>query len=343
MNSKERVIRTLQYQETDRAPAGIFGTASDYEDALVRQLGSDSYEQMYDSLGIDLWHCRAGLEYTGNDLGGGWWGIYPGVPPPFSDVSSIDEVEAHNWPDIADFNGDRLAQEIWDHQEFGVVGGINSAVFHWYLWLCGQENGMAYLITQPDVAEAIICRITDFWVGYLQKVLEAGKGGIDIIENCNDFGTQLSMFISAAMFRRFFKPALNRLYDVSKSYGVKMMQHSCGAVSEIIPDFLEMGADILNPIQITADGMSIDRLVAEYKGKIVFYGGLDTQYLLPQGPAERIREETRRVLNLFGNTGGYILSGSQGLMMDIPVEHALAMFGENMKGWQNPIVNSSCP
>lgn len=338
MDSKERVLRTVNFQEVDRIPAGLFGTGFDYEDRLVEHLKADSYEGMYRALGIDLWHCRVGLDYTGeqrlvNGVSADIWGLSLEMPPPLAEMSTVDEVEAYVWPNINDFNGERLAIEIEEHQEFAVVGGINSAVFHWYLWLCGQENGLTGLVLQPEVAEAIIRHITDFWVDYLRKVLEIGRGRVDIIENCNDFGTQRSMFVSAEMFRRFFKPSLDRLYAVTKEYGAKVMQHSCGAVSEIIPDFIEMGADILNPVQVTADGMAIEPLAARHKGKITFYGGLDTQYLLPQGPVERIREETRRVMALFGTGGGYIISGSQGLMLDIPTEHAVAMFEEGRTGF----------
>jgi uroporphyrinogen decarboxylase len=127
------------------------------------------------------------------------------------------------------------------------------------------------------------------------------------------------------IFREFFRPALQRLYTTAKNYDVKVMQHSCGSIAPLIPDFIDMGADIINPIQVKADGMVIDELVANYKGKVTFYGGIDTQELLPKGPAEEIQEVCLRTVNLFDSDGGYILSGSQGLLHDIPYDHTLAM------------------
>ncbi len=186
----------------------------------------------------------------------------------------------------------------------------------------------------PEIAKAIIRKITDFWVGYLKKVLQAGKGCIDIIENCNDFGTQRSLFICPEQFREFFRPELQRLYDVTKEYGAKVMQHSCGAIAPIIPDFIEMGADILNPIQVEADGMEIAPLVRNHGKQICFYGGIDTQRLLPKGPVKRIEKETRKLIDFFGYEGGLILAGSQGLMNDIPYEHAIAMLTAGHR--QNP-------
>jgi len=333
LNSKERVKRVVAYREVDRVPAGLFGTHVEYEMGLAKYIGVSSIEEMYRVLGVDVWHCRTGLRYTAqpvfrNGIRTDIWGI-ANVGPPFAKVSSVDEVEAYPFPDAKDFDATELVKEIEEHQEFTVCGGINSAIFHNYLAMCGQENGFCYLKQQPEVAKAIIHRITDFWVGYLRKVLEAGRGKIDIIENCNDFGTQRGMFISVEDFREFFRPQLQRLYDTTKEYGVIYMQHSCGAISPIIPDFIEMGADILNPIQTRAAGMEIEKLVKEYKGKITFYGGIDTQYLLPRGPEESIRTEVQRLTGYFGRGGGLILSGSQGLMEDIPYAHAVAMLEEN--------------
>lgn len=316
MNCKERVRRTAAFEETDRAPAGLFGTHPDYEDRLAEYAGAGSAEAMYRLFGIDVWHSRVGLTYTGSPG--------PDKPQPFAEVSSADKVEAWPFPDMKDYDASDLVRHLEDHREFSVCGGINSAVFHHYLGMCGQENAFCFLRTQPETAKAIIRRITDFWVSYLRKVLEAGRGLIDIIENCNDFGTQRSMFISPEDFRTFFKPEIKRLYDTAKEYGVLYMQHSCGAVSPIIPDFIEMGADILNPIQVTAADMDIEDLVRRFGGKITFYGGIDTQFLLPNGPEERIRRETKKLLGLFPR-GGLILSGTQGLMDDIPLSHAAAM------------------
>ena len=110
-----------------------------------------------------------------------------------------------------------------------------------------------------------------------------------------------------------------------------VLQHSCGAVSQLIGDFIEMGADIINPIQVSAADMDLSSVVSKYKGKICFYGGLDTQYLLPNGPVEKIQAKTREAVKLFGEQGGFILSGSQGFMEDIPYVNALAMIEPKLR------------
>lgn len=318
MNSKDRVRRAVTFKEADRVPAGLFGTHVDYEERLAKFIGAGSIEEMYRILGIDIWHSQVGLKYTGSmNLALN--------PHPFAEVSTVDEVEAWPFPDLNDYDATDLVRHLEAHQDFCVCGGINSAVFHHFLGMCGQENALCFLKLQPAVAKAIIRRITDYWVDYLKKVLESCSGLIDIIENCNDFGTQRSMFISREDFCEFFKPELKRLYNTAKEYGVIYMQHSCGAVKPIIPDFIEMGADILNPIQVMADGMDIEGLVQKFKGKITFYGGIDTQNLLPNGPEDKIRQEVIKLIQYFNNSGGLILSGTQGLMDDIPLSHACAM------------------
>ncbi len=341
MDSKERVLRAINYQETDRVPVGIFGTAKDYQEGLAKYINASSIEEMHKILGIDIWHGGGGLHYTGeeryyNGEKTDIWGIPisgylqgdPGKKGPLREVSSIDEVEAYKWPSVDNFSSEGLLERIEEHSYFAVEGGIHAPIFHLFTWLCGQERALMSLLTEPDLSKAIIGKITDFYVGYLKIVLQAGKGKIDIIENCNDFGTQRSMFMSPDTFREFFKPALKRIYDITKEYGAKVMQHSCGAIDPIIPDLIEIGVDILNPIQVAADNMNICDLHRKYKGKLTFYGAIDTQELLPKGPIDKIQKEVRKTIDLFGKEGGYILSGSQGFIEDISYDHALAMFEE---------------
>jgi uroporphyrinogen decarboxylase len=222
--AKERVRQAVAYEEPDRPPAGLFGTHVEYEEGLAKFIGAESVEAMYHCLGIDIWHSRVGLSFTGK---GNPMGKTDENPQPFANMTSIDEVEAHPFASPDDFDTTGFVEHIKAHQDFAVCGGINSAIFHHYLWMCGQENGLCLLKTDPDLAKVMIRRITDFFEGYLRMLLEAGNGMIDMIENCNDFGTQRSMFISAEDFREFFKRPIKRLCDTAKEFGALYMQHSC--------------------------------------------------------------------------------------------------------------------
>lgn len=119
-----------------------------------------------------------------------------------------------------------------------------------------------------------------------------------------------------------------------KEYGANVLQHSCGSVVPIIPDFIEIGVDILNPIQITANGMDPFLLKSRYGDKLTFHGGIDTQYVLPNSTTKEVRKIVREMIKIMGNGGGYVLSGTQGFETDdIPVENIIAMYdeGKNIK------------
>ncbi|NJD04786.1 MAG: hypothetical protein FIA99_19790, partial [Ruminiclostridium sp.] len=244
---------------------------------------------------------------------------------------SVDEVESYQWPDIKDFDSTDFEKQLWMYDEFAIDAGLWAPIFHNVAWLCGFENTLVNLKLEPEISKAIIRHVTDFWIDYLKKLMESGKGRIDMVQNCNDFGAQSNLIMSLETFLEFFKPELKRVYDVIKSYGAKVMQHSCGAIEPIIPDLIEIGVDILNPVQVSAKGMEMELLAEKYGDKVTFYGGIDTQHVLPEGPVERIREETRHAIGTLGKGGGYILSPSQAFEPDIPFDHLLAMFDEGKK------------
>ena len=342
MTSKERVKLAIGHQEADRVPFGLFGTGGDNQERIMKFLGVSTQEEMYHKLGIDIWYA-GGVRHIGEqryykgemaDL----WGIPASAREdgdssrvcPLSEVSSVDEVEAYEWPKPI-FDGGTFDADLDMHAEFAIIGGVWAPIFHNVTWLCGFETTLMNLVAQPEVSEALIRHVTDYWVAYARKILEIGCGRVDIIENCNDFGTQNGLIMSPECFRLFFKPALKRLYDTIKEFDVKVMQHSCGAIVPILPDLIELGVDIVNPVQVSATGMDIELLKNTYGGKVTFFGGIDTQHVLPEGPIEIIRQTTRHTIDVMGKGGGYILAPSQGVESDVPVEHLLAMFEEGRK------------
>lgn len=344
MNSRERVLKAVNHSETDRVPFDMFGTYSPGKNRIMKFLKVSTDEEMFCILGIDFWDVGPFWYRGEKKLHRGKpldeWGIpienYSSCDSsgyyPLSEVSSIDDVENYKWPVIDNFYTDHIKKEIENHDEYALVGGSGAPIFHYGGWLCGLENMLVNMIEQPEVAEAIIRKITDFWVEYTKKVLEIGKGRIDIIENRNDFGAQDRMFISPELFRRFYKPALKRIYDTAKEYGALILQHSCGSIAPIIPDYIEIGVDILNPIQVTARGMDPLLLKNRYGDKLTFHGGIDTQYILPNGTTEEVRSNVREMINVMGKGGGYVLSGTQGFETDdIPVENIYAMYDEGKK------------
>lgn len=334
MNSRERVMNAILGRQVDRIPAGMHGTSGEYEQGLAQFIGADSVEDMYRRLGIDLWCTRRGLKYVGPrcsyrgrdiELHKTMYDEFNPFPP-FDGVETVEEVLSYPEPSPEDFADDGLSEELDAHADFAIMGSVNAAMFHNFLWMCGQLNGLCMLKLEPELAHAIIEKITRYWEAYITRFVEIADGRIDIMENCNDFGTQCSMFLAIEDFREFFRKPLERLYAIPHAHGMVQMQHSCGAVRPLIDEFIDMGAELLNPIQVCASGMELTPLARDYKGRIAMFGGIDTQWLLPRGPVSAIQDAVRQAVSAFGNDGGYILGGSQGLMEDIPYEHAVAMF-----------------
>lgn len=130
------------------------------------------------------------------------------------------------------------------------------------------------------------------------------------------------------MWRRYFKLPLGRIFGLAHEAGIKTMFHCCGSVRELLPDLIDIGLDIVMPVQVSAAGMNPQYLKREFGSHLRFDGGVDTQYLLPSATPEKVREQVRFLIDVLGEDGGYILASSQNLLADIPLENVLAMYDE---------------
>jgi uroporphyrinogen decarboxylase len=175
-------------------------------------------------------------------------------------------------------------------------------------------------------------RFTDFYLDFFDRMLTAANGRIDILRTADDLGTQRGLFFSPEMFRTFIKPRLKKLVDMTHSHGVKFLFHSCGAIRPLIEDLIEIGVDILDPLQAAADGMEPQALKNAYGDRICLHGGICTQYLLPGGTPEEVRCEVRRRLDILGRGGGFILAPCHVLQADVPTENILAMSDAGVSG-----------
>jgi len=327
MNHHERVNRAVLNQYVDRPPSSLYSTSIEYETRMMDYLGFTTLEEMYTDFGIDIWRNRVLPVYVGprkNDVTEG---------RPWAECGSIDKVEEFPFPMSLDWDTTDMVKDMEAHQGFvQLVGtmtdGYVPGIWHMYHDMCGMENALCFLKEQPEVTKAMLRRITDYWLGYLMRIFDKGYKYIDIWQDMNDFGTQRSTIISPADFREFIKPCLKRIHDTVADFGKLRMQHSCGAIDPIIPDFIEM-VDILNPIQVSADGMDITTLHSKYYGLITFFGGIDTQQFMRHATEREVREKVREMKRLFPT--GYILAGSHELKDDIPLANAIAMFDENLQ------------
>ncbi len=346
MTSRERVLQAIAHQPTDRTPAD-YGAIPAVTEALIRKLGVADAEELLVALGVDM--RRIGFNYhqpeTAPDTEGyvqTMWGARhrkvasgdgrPDFISPFHEDTTVDEIHAHAWPDAAQLDYSGVREQCRKHHgKYATFGAPWSPFFHEVGWLVGQEEFMMWMHTKPEVIRAIIDHVVDYEVAATRRFFQAADGLLDIAYFGNDFGTQRGMFISPAMWNDFFRQPLKRYFDASHDHGCKVMNHSCGAIRDIIPSLIADGVDILDPIQVAATGMDLAGLVRDFGPAVTFHGGVDTQRTLPFGSTADVRAEVRAYLDLTRATGGYILCGSQEFIEDITLDNILAMYDENRR------------
>jgi uroporphyrinogen decarboxylase len=340
MHPRERALAAINHQPTDRAPAD-FSAHREVTERLLTRLGLGEYEELLQALGCDLRHAgwfnysqpRSEPDADGwvTDMWGGRWrdGV---LCSPFDDDTTVDDVLAHPWPSAAnlDYSGvrDRCARV---HDDYLVYGGPWCPFFHEVGWLIGQENYFVWMHTKPEVVEAITTAIVDYEIDAIRRYLEAADGLLDVLYVGNDFGTQRGLVVSPEMWERFLRTPLRRYFDLGHDFGCRVMQHSCGGIRAIIPDLLADGVHILDPIQVRAEGMDFAGLVRDFGDRLVLHGAVDTQHTLPFEDTEAVRAQVRAYRALTRDRGGYIMTGSQELIADIPDENILAMYEENAR------------
>jgi uroporphyrinogen decarboxylase len=169
-------------------------------------------------------------------------------------------------------------------------------------------------------------RITKSCWEYANRFFEAGKGKIHLTQVTDDFGSQHDLMISVDCYRRWFKPLQKRFIDLAHQAGALVMHHDDGAIRRIIPDLIEVGVDMLNPIQHVCPGMGMAGLKRDFGGSLSFHGGVDNQDVLPHGSVEDVRREVRDCMGLLGAGGGYILAPCHNIQPVTPTENIIAMY-----------------
>ncbi len=186
---------------------------------------------------------------------------------------------------------------------------VSPCVFEMYWRLRGMEDTLLDMAGDPELADTMFGRCADFAVALGEAACE--RYPLDWYWTGDDIASQRSMMMSPAAWRRLIRPHLQRVFDVGMAYDLPIAYHCCGALRPIIPDLIEMGLDVLNPVQSNCPGMDPFELKREYGAELAFMGGVDTQELLPHGTADEVRRATRRLIDgMTADGGGYILAAS---------------------------------
>lgn len=343
MTSKERVWAAFGHVEGDRVPAWL-GASPEFRQLARRLLGLDDDESLSVRLGDDF--RRVFAKYAGPDYANPSLNLQPGSTyrTPFGVErcgygygqplrhplanATLAEIHEYRWPDPEwiDVSGIR-AEALRHNGQYAILGGDWSPFWHDAIDLVGTENLCFKMFDQPELVDALMKHIVDYYASTSQRIFDAAADVIDIFFIGNDFGSQVGPMVSDELFRRFLLPHLKRLIDLGHDYGLKVMLHCCGGFAPLIPAMIEAGLDGLQSLQPSCRGMEPARLKADFGDKIVLNGCIDTQHVLIEGTPELARAKTRETLEIMKPGGGYIASPSHDYVLpETPVENVIAMY-----------------
>jgi uroporphyrinogen decarboxylase len=248
---------------------------------------------------------------------------------PLAGVDSIQQVDDYAWPDPNAFDYEGLLPKIAAAQTNGEkwIGVGESSIFERSWTLVGLQEFMEDVLVRPEVVLRIMEHVNSFYIEQTLRILRACGGRADMVYIADDIGSQLGMLLDPELWRDMTKPLQREFNDVIRAEfpDVVFHYHSCGSIVPVIDDLIEIGVDILNPIQPKAAGMQAEYLAERWGDRICFCGGLDTQELLPRGSSEDVRKECARLIKTLGRSGGYILAPAHAVQVDVPVENILAI------------------
>jgi len=193
------------------------------------------------------------------------------------------------------------------------------------MYLRGMENILTDLRLHESLAQAIFSRIRSFYKTYLERILQASRGKIDIVLMGDDFGTQNGLLLSPAMWCRYLKQGFREYIEIAKSHGARVMHHTCGAVRELIPQMMECGLDILQSLQPEAAGMNLRDLLRDFGGRLCFHGGISIQQTMPFATPAEIQHEVEQIAEAAKHYGGYIFCTAHNIQADTPVDNVTAL------------------
>jgi uroporphyrinogen decarboxylase len=273
---------------------------------------------LYDEWGITWKHVGEGQHFINAD-----GPFYRQEPDPAL-------VEKFAWPDPLDPGRFRtLRQQAEAHRtrtDAATILVLGVGPVHQIQFMRGYAASLEDLIIAPDFVQAFMDRYVDFWVRLTDRALQEVGDLVDVAMFGDDLGTQQGPVMSPVLYRRLIKPYHRRMVEAVKRFNKPLLLHSCGSVAAFIPDLIQIGFDAIHPVQVSAKDMDSARLKREFGRDITFWGGIDTQQVLPRGTTVEVREEVRKRIADLGPGGGYVLGAVHNIQAEVPVENILAMF-----------------
>jgi uroporphyrinogen decarboxylase len=273
-----------------------------------------------------------GCMYRSIDYGTGKYSEV--VTHPLATFNSVEEIKAkYRWPSPDWYDYSVIPEQITGWEDYPIQGG-GSEPFLIYKNLRGQEQAMMDLVEHPEIVHYCLDRLFDLAYTDTQRILETIPGKVMLCYVAEDMGGQTNLMFSKKHIRTFLLPRMKRVIDLAHQGGAFVFHHNDGNCRAILPDMIEAGIDLLNPIQWRSCGMEREGLKADFGAKLIFHGAMDNQYTLPFGTVAEVRQEVADNLRILGAGGGYVLAPCHNLQPVTPPENVVAMYETGYElGW----------
>lgn len=333
MNSRERQLAAIRHEVPDRLPVDAISVENQPE--IARYLGIRP-DEVLDALGLDGRIVAAG--YTGvlpppvDGMGWTEWGVLntgdygTAHAYPFSSSTTVADIERFPWPPLSqyDFESARRAASNLGGK-YAVRGPYWRPLFCRVCEMFGMEEAMVKMSLEPAVFEAALEHVFQWAMDYCRTLLDACGDDMPIFCLGDDFATQRGLMISPEDWRRFLKPRFARLFALGKERGKHVWFHSCGDITGILPDLIDIGVDVWETVQLHTLPMSPAELKREYGRHLTFFGAVNTQRLPFASPRE-VQEDVLRCIEVLGKGGGYICGPDHHIKPDVSADNAVTLF-----------------
>lgn len=283
-------------------------------DLPIRMTGTKSIKPLYASPGEFGSHAtdEYGVVWTTNEIDRG---------APVGPCITKPSLSGYRFPDpTAEYRFEHLGQWCTQNAEHYRIVWIGD-LWERATFMCGMEDLLLYVALEPEFVNDLLTGIADYVLRTMDILFDRFE--FDCVAISDDYGTQGSLLISPEAWRRFVKPRLADMFSKAKSADRRVFLHSCGNVRAVVPDLIDLGLDILHPIQ--PEAMDVLELKSQFGDQLTFCGGLGTQDLLVNGSPDEVRDEVQRLKQELGHNGGYILESGITIQADVPLENMVAM------------------
>lgn len=365
MTKKERILAALNHEEVDNIPM-MYRARDEMHKKLLNYLGLNNYDyqnvmDFYNILNIsnlieerEIGKYRSTffmpkyigplnnniVEIKDPDLSYVWGlgtklvkteyeeYIQWGATTPMKEFTTVKEIEDYPSPKLEDFDFSEFKVYPEIKKDFFYGTGVLSYLFMLASWLRGMENFLMDMIVRPKLAEAIVNKIGEFAVIINSEILNFYGEDLEYYVIWDDVASQDDIIMDPSLWRKYFKKWYKKLVDNAKNHNLIIFYHLCGNCTQIIPDLIEIGVQLLDPVQTSARNMDLLNLKKRFGNDLCFHGGIDVQNLLPKGSINDIRFEVKKSREIFGLEGGLILGPSHRITPDTPIKNILALYLE---------------